>query len=268
MSIDEDALWQEIEKAVARALQAFVGPDFAKGSFGDVQSLRSEIRAIRESVDRTQMQIMEAVSDAVAKMQAEADRRVASILERLTQIPDGAPTQDKGRDTVPSYADERPDRVAPGPVAQNRQKPARATQRTWANVVGTGAPTAVGWTTVTNGKRKLQKHPLEQRRILFARNVQTHTCDPRDLMFEVNKALAHARAHVTVRLIKMRYTEKGNLTGLLNETARVEDLLEYAPAVNSEVCIINQFKFQGPDLIDCQGFFRLIDCLLHIDQLD
>lgn len=34
-------------------------------------------------------------------------------------------------------------------------------------------------------------------------------------MFEVKKALAHARAHVAVRLINLRYTEKGNLSGVV-----------------------------------------------------
>jgi hypothetical protein len=36
---------------------------------------------------------------------------------------------------------------------------------------------------------------------------------------------------VTVRLVKMKYTEKGNLSCVLSEHACAEDLLEYAPAV-------------------------------------
>jgi hypothetical protein len=35
-------------------------------------------------------------------------------------------------------------------------------------------------------------------------------------MFEVNKALAHAKADVTVRLINLRYSKKGHLSGLMN----------------------------------------------------
>jgi hypothetical protein len=54
-------------------------------------------------------------------------------------------------------------------------------------------------------------------------------------MFEVNKALAHARAHVTVRLTKMGYTEKGNLTGVISENASVEELLDYTPTVMAAV---------------------------------
>jgi len=70
---------------------------------------------------------------------------------------------------------------------------------------------------------------------LFARNVQTHTCDPRDIMFEDNKALAHARADVTVRVIKMGYTEKGNLTAVMGENACAEELFAHAQAVMAVV---------------------------------
>jgi hypothetical protein len=50
-------------------------------------------------------------------------------------------------------------------------------------------------------------------------------------MFEVNKALANARAYVTVRLIKMGYTEKGNLTGVMGENAYAEDVFTHTQAV-------------------------------------
>lgn len=53
---------------------------------------------------------------------------------------------------------------------------------------------------------------MDQGQALFTRNSQSHACDPRDIMFEVNKALAHARAHVAVRLINLTYTEKGSLS--------------------------------------------------------
>jgi hypothetical protein len=46
-------------------------------------------------------------------------------------------------------------------------------------------------------------------------------------MFEVNKALAHTRAKVIVRLIKIGYIEKGNLIGILGENAYAEDLFAY-----------------------------------------
>jgi hypothetical protein len=74
---------------------------------------------------------------------------------------------------------------------------------------------------------------------LFAKNVQSYTCDPRDVMFEVNKALAYARASVTARVIKMGYTERGNLTGVMGENACADDLLAYAPAVVAAVQKLN-----------------------------
>jgi hypothetical protein len=52
-------------------------------------------------------------------------------------------------------------------------------------------------------------------------------------MFEVNKALTHARAHIAVRLINLRYTEKGSLSGVVRENACAEDLLEFTTAVMS-----------------------------------
>lgn len=54
-------------------------------------------------------------------------------------------------------------------------------------------------------------------------------------MFEVNKALAYSRAHVTVRLTKMGYTGNGNLTGVISEHACADELLNYAPAVMAAV---------------------------------
>jgi hypothetical protein len=50
---------------------------------------------------------------------------------------------------------------------------------------------------------------------------------------EVNKALAHARAYVAVRLINLRYTDKGNLSGVVRENACTEDLLEFILAMMS-----------------------------------
>jgi hypothetical protein len=54
-------------------------------------------------------------------------------------------------------------------------------------------------------------------------------------MFEINKALAHAKANVAVRLVRLRYTEKGNLSGLVSENADADDLLKYGTIVLSTV---------------------------------
>jgi hypothetical protein len=54
-------------------------------------------------------------------------------------------------------------------------------------------------------------------------------------MFEVNRVLAYARARVTVRVINMGYTERGNLTGMMGENACADNLFAYATAVMAAV---------------------------------
>lgn len=88
---------------------------------------------------------------------------------------------------------------------------------------------------MTNKNKKPKKHPLEQRRILFIRNDPAPKRDPRDVMFEVNRALVQAKAEAAVRLISLRYTKKGHLSGLMNETASAVDLLKYGAAVFAKV---------------------------------
>jgi hypothetical protein len=231
---------------MARILRDFVTPTPATGSREGVQTLRNEIN---ENINKVQIQLTQFVNtamakvqaeadrraDAMAKAQAEADRRADAMLQKLAQMLETAPRNDKDRATPFVRSDVTQGSARQAHAVQGRQQPVRAAQPSWANVTGTGAQTATGWTTVTNIKKKVKKHPLDQRRILFSRNVQTHTCDPRDMMFEVNKALAHARAYATVRLIKMGYTEKGNLTGVMSENACAEDLLEFAPTVMAAV---------------------------------
>jgi hypothetical protein len=40
---------------------------------------------------------------------------------------------------------------------------------------------------------------------------------------------------MTVRLIKIRYTDKGNLLAVIRDNAYTDDLLEYAPTMMSVV---------------------------------
>jgi hypothetical protein len=161
-------------------------------------------------------------------MQAEADRRADAMLQAVTQMLKNAPATENNRvaPVVEADATSRPRTRAA--AIRGQQQPVREAQPSWATVTGNGTQKTSSWTTVTNGKKKAKKHPLDQRRILFVRKVQSHTCDPRDIMFEVNKALAHARAKVIVRLIKMGYTEKGNLTGVMGESVCAEDLFAHA----------------------------------------
>lgn len=228
--VPKETLLQVIEDAVAKAFRGSVAPTAGGGSPEDVQSFRSEMH---NNISKVQTQLTQLLNNAMEKMQAEADKRADAMFQRLVQMLKGAPRNDIDKAMPSLRADVALGCAAQISSRQGPQQPTRAAQPTWAEVTGMGAKTATDWTTVTNGKKKLKKHPLDQRRILFTRNSQSHACDPRDIMFEVNKALAHARAHVAVRLINLRYTEKGNLSGVMRENACAEDLLEFATAVMS-----------------------------------
>lgn len=117
---------------------------------------------------------------------------------------------------------------------QGEPRPRQGTQKTWAKVVGAVAKSASARTTVVH-KKKTKKHPLEQRRNLFVSNNMGPERDPKDVMFEVNKALAHKKADVTVRLISLRYTKKGHLSGLMHENANA-DLLRYGAVAFAAAC--------------------------------
>lgn len=194
-----------------------------------VKTLRNEMR---EDITRVQAQLAEVLNAAIAKMQMESDRKTGVMLQRLEE--------------KIFEASERPGRGTPSEVEAHKStgaglnqklqsQPARDAQRTWANVTRTAGQTVAGWATVSTCKKRPKKHPLDQRRILLVRSGESHQYDARDIMFEVNKALAHARAYVTVRIVKMKYTEKGNLSCVLSEHACAEELLEYAPVVMAAV---------------------------------
>jgi len=191
-----------------------------------VKTLRKEMR---ENMATLQAQLTEVLNAAIAKVQMESDRRTDAMLQRLEEkIYEASEKAGKG---VPPRGEAH---KIPG-AGVNQNQPARDAQRTWANVTRTGTQSAGGWTNVATRKNKPKKHPLDQRRILFVRHGEPHHCDTRDIMFEANKALAHARAGVAVRFIKAKYTEKGNLSCVLSEHTCAEELLEYAPTVMAAV---------------------------------
>lgn len=207
--IQDNALLQAVGDLIARASQVPNEAIAAAACSDDVRSFRAEVEEIKkERIRLTQLM-----------------NEVMAVLYTLKQEAGGISTRPKSG-ALPRGTAQTSSRQACPPVAP-------VAQPSWANITESGA--SGGWTTVTNGKKKLKKHPRDQRRVLFVRNVQSHSCDPRDIMFEVNKALAHARAHVTVRLTKMGYTDKGNLTGVLSENASADELLKYAAVVMAAV---------------------------------
>jgi hypothetical protein len=190
---------------------------------------------VEANISKVRIELTQLVNTMMERMQAEAERRAEAMLQKLMQMLRIAPRNhvDKVAPVIDTEVTSgRSTRVS---GSQGQNQPTRAAQPSWATVTGTGAQKSTGWTMVANGKKRTKKHSLDQRRILFVRNVQSHDRDPQDIMFEVNKALANARAHLTVRLIKMGYTEKGNLTGVMGENACAEDLFAHAQAVMAVV---------------------------------
>jgi hypothetical protein len=232
ISISEDGLVQLVEDTMTRILRGFVPPTPAAGAGEDLQRLRVEVEA---NTTKVRIELTQLVNTMMERMQAEAERRAETMLQKLTRMLKTTPRDDTGREAPFSKSEPTSERSTQKSGSQEQTQPTRAVQPSWAAVASAGPQKMTGWTTVTNGKKKTKKHSLNQRRILFVRNVQSSNRDPRDIMFEVNKALANARAHVTVRLIKMGYTDKGNLTGVVGENAYADEVLAYAPAVLAAV---------------------------------
>jgi hypothetical protein len=232
IKISEDGLVQLVENTITRILRDFVALKPTISSIGEAQALRGEVEG---NTSEVKIELTQLVNTTMERMQAEAERRAEAMLQKLTQMLKIAPKThiDRAAPIVDTESASRLSMRASSSQGQNQTM--RAAQPCWAAVTGTGAQNLKGLTTVANGKKKTRKHSLDQWRILFVRNAQSHDRDPRDIMFEVNKALAHAKAHVTVRLIKMGYTEKGNLTGVIGENALAECLFVHAQAVMAAV---------------------------------
>lgn len=124
-----------------------------------------------------------------------------------------------------------------GNQTQGKSQIPQVAKQTWATRFGSATQVTEDWTTVggrkkpTSSKKVLKKHPADQRRILLLRQGSAQQRDPRDIMLAINKALAQAGADPTIRMVGLRYTKAGNLSGLTVEHARADDLLEYAATV-------------------------------------
>lgn len=250
-SIDAGTLLHAMQDMIAEALSGFDAPRAAVAECShDVKAIRTEIE---KQLQKVELNLMQLVTGAEARIQAEADRRADAILQSLQQRP--ANKESPATRVITPQSGKR----APQEGTTNAPNTRRG-QISWASIAEPG--TGNGWTTVTKGKKNVRKHPRGQRRVLFVRNVQSHCCDPRDIMFEVSKALAHERAHVTVRLIKMGYTEKGNLTGVMSENASAEELLEYAPIVMAAI------KKLDPEVAYMEKTERWLKLRVHGVELD
>jgi hypothetical protein len=135
-------------------------PTASGSSLQDLQSLRSEMN---DNINKIHIQLTQLVNTAMIKMQAEANKPAVEVLQKLEQMHSGAPMQDKGG-AVPSFRGEStPGSATQDPGRQRQAQSERAAQPTWAGITGAVGHASMNWTTVTNGKKKLKKHPLDQR---------------------------------------------------------------------------------------------------------
>lgn len=184
-------------------------PSHGWRSLGLVQSLVQESYHVIRDCSRL-LPALTGASDVLVAQQGHSSGKVVVLMLSLAQLAN---------------------RLHLNTRAMQQQSARVAEPLNWANVAGKGVQLKAGWTTVTSGKKKPKKYPLDQRRVLFTRRSESSDLDPRDIMFEINKALAHARASVAVRLINLKYTEKGNLSGIVSENACADDLFGYAAIV-------------------------------------
>lgn len=108
--------------------------------------------------------------------EAESDRRAEAMLERLVRgLREASAQANKSAATATSA------QAKPGFATKTHSwsQPTQSAQRTWADITRAGTQSAAGWATVVNRKKKLKKHPLDQRRILFSRDSRMHHCDIR-----------------------------------------------------------------------------------------
>jgi len=147
-SVQENGLIQTIKDLIARASRVPDGPIAAAADADDTRSFRAEVGEIKKE----RIQLKQLMNEVMAVLQTlKQETRSISTQPKSSVLPRGT-AQTSSRQACPPVA----------PVAQP----------SWANITESGAGS--GWTTVTRGKKKLKKHPRDQRRVLFVRNVQSH----------------------------------------------------------------------------------------------
>lgn len=261
--LSDDEFADAFGKIAEKVWQRLVSQQSSKVPEDEAQQLRDEMQS---SIKEVQTHLTQLFSDVVLKMQAEAEKRAEAMMQRvmqaLEQVPQLISTCATTRSTASPQQESGTQSMEPTGKPQGRAQSKQATQPTWSKVVRAAAQSTTKWTTVVNKNKRLRKQPLEQRRILFIRNDQAPKPDPRDIMFEVNKALAHAKVDVAVRLTNLRYTMKGHLSGLMNENASADDLLRYGAVVFTKAREVD------PAIIDLEKTERWRKLRVHGVALD
>jgi hypothetical protein len=234
VSLSAQGVTEMVEWAIDKALREFALKQTRDTMTSSVRNVRDEMDKIVEEMRSHMAQMM---GEAMATMRAEAKLRANAMLQTLLEIVSGIIP---GSMFSNSETANRPRQVTIQKVGNQMQNTSQITQvakQTWAQRFGTGTQATSDWTTVSgrrkpsNTKTVLKKHPADQRRVLFLRQSPRQQCDPGDIMLAINKALAREEADCTARLVGLKYTKRGNLSGLTVEQAREDDLLEYAAMV-------------------------------------
>lgn len=158
MRIHENALVKLLEDTMARMLQASAAPMPAAASLDHAQTIRSEMR---ESIKEMKVELTQLVSTMMETMEAEADRRADAMLQAVIQMLKNAPETDNNRAAPVVETDATSEHRKRTAANRGQQQPMQAAQPSWAAVTGTGTQKTSSWTTVTNGKKKVKRHPLD-----------------------------------------------------------------------------------------------------------
>jgi hypothetical protein len=236
VSLSVQGVTEMVEWAVDKALREFATKQARNAPISSAQNVYNETR---RSIELIQKQMTQMVSEAMVKMRAEAAERAETMLQRLLRrAPETAPTHIANRDREANEFHQI-DAQKVSKKTQNALHLGQTAPETWTDKIGSKAQGTNEWTTVGGRKKPtsmpkvLKKHPADQRRVLFLRQDPAQQSDPRDIMLAINKALAQEGTSATVRLVGLRYTQRGHLSGLTVEHARAEDLLEYAARVTA-----------------------------------
>lgn len=236
VSLSRQGVMEMVEWAVDKALREFATKQARDAPISSTQNVYNEMR---KSIELIQKQMTQMVSDAMGEMRAEAAERAETMPQRLLgRAPETAPTHtaNRGREVNELH---QIDAQKASKKTKHALHPSQTAPETWTEKIGSKAQGTNEWTTVSGRKKTtsmpkvLKKHPADQRRVLFLRQGPAQQRDPRDIMLAINKALAKEGANATVRLVGLRYTRRGHLSGLTVEHGRADDLLEYAATVTA-----------------------------------
>lgn len=172
--------------------------------------------------------------------------RSTYLAQRIPEIiPNVRPSQTTETENGKESSTLKPDQPAP----KNAEIPARPTYRetpqviSMAKVAAINAPTAekpANWSIVHNRKGSKKKAPKNdfpapmksvdaaKRRVIFLRSPEAPRAtgsEAQDILYALNTQLLSLKVPAHLRLVKLGYNERGNLTGLTTEQTTAEIMI-------------------------------------------